>query len=275
MNYRHAYHAGNHTEVFKHSVLCLLIAELLKKSTPITVLDTHAGAGQYDLLSPEAQKTKEYSEGIGTAINRQVPSASIYLDIVRNLNPAALTRYPGSPSIVRRLLRNDDRMIACELRRVDFVRLYDQFKDDRRVSVHCRDGYEAIRALVPLASRRGLVFVDPPFERTDEFELLAKGMKGGASKWPTGMFAAWYPIKDRIGSRSIRKKFDASDPPVLCCEFLREPIDGVRLAGSGMLICNPPWRFEEKLSLLCKDLSVALDAPTAESVIEWWVRERN
>jgi 23S rRNA (adenine2030-N6)-methyltransferase len=158
MNYRHAFHAGNHTEVFKHSALCLLLLELRKKPKPFTALDTHAGAGMYDLLSPEAQKTGEARDGIGTIFREDVPATSTYLEIIRKLNPDGLRYYPGSPTIVQSLLRKDDRLIACELREDDAVRLRSTFRRDKRVSVHRRDGYEAVSAFVPPATRRGLVF---------------------------------------------------------------------------------------------------------------------
>jgi 23S rRNA (adenine2030-N6)-methyltransferase len=273
MNYRHLYHAGNHTEVVKHSVLCLLLHELQRKPNPFAVLDTHAGAGKYDLSSPEAQTTGEAQDGIGKVIDRAIPAAAIYLDIVRRLNPAGLRYYPGSPAIVQSLLRENDRLIACELREDDAALLRANFRNDRRVSIHHRDGYEAIGALVPLATKRGLVFIDPPFEQKDEFQQLADAMIGGIKKWPTGIFAAWYPLKDRTGAKVLRKAFRAELPPTLCCEFLRQPLDGITLAGGGIVICNPPWRFESRLATLCSELAPALGAERAQHALDWWVAE--
>ena len=154
MNYRHAYHAGNHTEVFKHSILCLLLLELQKKPRSFTVLDTHAGAGLYDLESSKARSTNEAQNGIGIILDKDIPSASCYLDVVRRLNPTNLRYYPGSPAITQALLREQDQLIACELREDDSALLRRNFKNDRRVSVHRRDGYEAIRAFVPGSWRR-------------------------------------------------------------------------------------------------------------------------
>lgn len=275
MNYRHAYHAGNHTEVFKHSVLCLLLLELRKKANPFAVLDTHAGAGRYDLLSPEAQKTGEAQDGIAVVFDKRTPSASSYLEIVRALNPTGLHYYPGSPVIVQSLLRDNDRLIACELRNDDVTLLRTNFRADRRVSVHQRDGYEAIPAFVPLATKRGLVFIDPPFQQHDEFERLAKALSSGIKKWPNGIFLAWYPLKDRAGARILRKQFQYKKPPMLSCEFLREPLNGLTLAGSGLVICNPPWQFESRLAVLCRDLAQAFDAQNSSHAIEWWTREAN
>jgi 23S rRNA (adenine2030-N6)-methyltransferase len=273
MNYKHAYHAGNHTEVFKHSVLCLLLLEFLKKPKPFTVLDTHAGAGVYDIHSPEAEKTGEARDGICRIFEHEVPSATVFLNIVRRLNPDRLCYYPGSPAIVQALLREDDRLIACELREDDSKSLRRNLKKDPRVSIHRRDGYEAICAFVPPTTRRGLVFVDPPFEALDEVERLSDRLNSGIKKWPTGMFVAWYPIKNKTGVRKLRTRYLSSNPPTLCCELLREPADGTKLAGSGLIICNPPWQFEKTLKTLCPQLISALEARQGYFNLQWWVRE--
>jgi 23S rRNA (adenine2030-N6)-methyltransferase len=274
MNYRHDFHAGNHTEVFKHSALCLLLLELRKKPKPFTVLDTHAGAGMYDIHSPEAQKTGEAQDGIGVVFGKDVSAASEYLEIVHRLNPNGLRSYPGSPALVQALLREADRLIACELREDDATRLRTTFSGDRRISVHCRDGYEAIGAFVPPSIRRGLVFIDPPFEERDEFEQLADALNSGIMKWPTGIFLAWYPLKDTSGIRTLRARYQPTNPPTLCCEFLREPLDGTRLVGSGIILCNPPWQFEAKLTALCRELLKALRAEKGRYAVDWWIRER-
>jgi 23S rRNA (adenine2030-N6)-methyltransferase len=273
MNYRHAYHAGNHTEVFKHAVLVLLLQHLRQKPRPFTVLDTHAGAGIYDLCAPEARKTGEAQDGIGRVLDKDVPTARVYLDLVRRMNPAGLRLYPGSPAIVQALLRDSDRLIACELREDDAVLLRAKFREDRRVSVHCRDGYEAMIALLPPAIQRGLVLVDPPFEQSDEFERLAVGMNAAIQKWPAGMLVAWYPLKDRSGIRTLHARYLRSNPPTLCCELLCRPLDGLTLAGSGLVICNPPWQIEQKLAALCRELLAAFDAREGSCSLNWWIRE--
>ena len=207
MNYKHAFHAGNHTEVFKHSVLCLLLLELRKKTKPFTVVDTHAGSGTYDLRSEMARKTGEAADGIARVIHKTVPTAAPYLDLVRHLNQNELAIYPGSPTIIQNFLRPEDQLIACDLREHDVDLLRKHLHWDKRIAIHHRDGYEAIQAFVPPTTRRGLVFIDPPFERADEFEKLAECLNAGIKKWPTGIFAAWYPIKDRSGVSKIRKQF--------------------------------------------------------------------
>jgi 23S rRNA (adenine2030-N6)-methyltransferase len=273
MNYRHAFHAGNHTEVFKHSILALLLTELRKKPRPFTVLDTHAGAGMYSLTSSEAQRTGEAQDGVARVYDKDLTAASAYLDIIKRLNPNGLTHYPGSPFIVQNFLREKDRLIACKLREDDAALLKKEFRDDRRISIHCRNGYEAISAFVPPAARRGLVLIDPPFEDRNEFEQLVSSLNSGIEKWPTGIFLAWYPIKDTSGPQFLTKRYQIHNPPTLRCQFLREPIDGTRLAGSGVILCNPPWRFDEKLSTLCEQLLSAFQAFGGSFNIDWLIRE--
>ena len=140
--------------------------------------------------------------------------------------------------------------------------------------MHCRDGYEAIDAFIPPATRRGLVFIDPPFEERDEFEQLGNALNSGIKKWPTGIFLAWYPLKDRSGIRTLRARYRPANPPTLCCEFLREPLDGVRLAGSGLIVCNPPWQFEGKLTAMCRELLAAFEVEKGRYAIDWWIREQ-
>jgi 23S rRNA (adenine2030-N6)-methyltransferase len=164
MNYRHAFHAGNHVDVFKHAVLSFVLEWLTTKPAPFAVLDTHAGIGLYDLTSGGAQRTKEYEAGAGRVFEPGLASAPAYSALLRELNPVGLASYPGSPEIVRRSLRAEDRLIACELHPQDAEALRTRYRGDGRVSVHHRDGYEAVGALLPPKERRGLVVIDPPFE---------------------------------------------------------------------------------------------------------------
>jgi 23S rRNA (adenine2030-N6)-methyltransferase len=130
-----------------------------------------------------------------------------------------------------------------------------------------------LRSYLP-PTRRGLVFVDPPFESPHEFELSADGLNSGIRKWPTGIFLAWYPIKDRAGINKLRKRYASRKAPTLVCEFLRDPPDGVALAGSGLIISNPPWQFEKKLTALCRELLQPFEALKGTFSLDWWARER-
>lgn len=259
MNYRHAFHAGNHTEVFKHAALVLVLEHLLRKPQGFAVLDTHAGLGLYDLTSSEAQKTLEHQHGVAKVVGLALPAAQGYLDLIAGMNPEGLSTYPGSPEITRRMLRAADRLIACELHPADVETLKARYRGERGVSVHHRDGYEAIGALTPPPERRGLVFIDPPFERKDEAARLADALAEGLRKWPAGIFFAWYPIKDRLISQTLSAAaLQTPYPKCLRAEFLAYPQDGAALAGGGIIICNAPWKLDEKLTALCQALAGVL-----------------
>jgi 23S rRNA (adenine2030-N6)-methyltransferase len=208
-------------------------------------------------------------------IGKDIAEAAAYLDLIRRLNPDGLRIYPGSPAIIQAFLRADDRLIACELHDEEAAKLRRAFRDDPRVAVHHRDGYEAINAFVPLPSRRGLVFIDPPYEKDDRdaYRRVADKVNAGLRKWPGGMFAVWYPLKDRVGFGQIREGYGADAPPTLAVEFLRAPIDGVALAGSGLVIANPPYGIEPRLMALGKELAAAFDAPKASLTVDWWTPE--
>ena len=271
MNYRHAFHAGNHTEVFKHAALILVIEHLLQKPQPFVVLDTHAGLGVYDLTAEPAQKTGEYGQGAARLFGGDVPAARAYVDLLAAMNPAALTTYPGSPEIVRRMLRPGDRLIACELHPADFAELKRRYRRAPGVAVHHRDGYEAIGAFVPPPERRGLVFIDPPYEQTDEAERLAQALISGLRKWPSGIFVAWYPVKDgTIRETLSRAAVAGAFPKTLRAEVLPYPEDGVTLAGGGVVVCNAPWRLDEKLAALGAELSGVLGDGRGRWAVDWF-----
>jgi len=268
MNYRHAFHAGNHADVFKHAALCLALDRLLEKPQPLAVLDTHAGLGVYDLTCEAAQKTREYERGAGKLMGADLSSAPAYAQLLRAMNPAGLTTYPGSPEILRRLLRSEDRLMACELHPEDFAALKARYRHDRQVAVHHRDGYEALSALLPPPERRGLVFIDPPFEAKDEDERLAAALAAGLQKWPTGVFVAWYPVKERRVRQTLLSAAQRF-PKALHAEFNVEPWVEGALAGGGLIVANAPWRLDEKLRSLCKELAPILGQGGANWAVEW------
>jgi len=270
MNYRHAFHAGNHLDVFKHAALTFVLEWLLQKPRGFAVLDTHAGIGSYDLICEEAQRTREYEDGAAKVIGPGLESAPAYVELLRTMNPAGLATYPGSPEIIRHFLRDEDRLIACELHPEDAAVLKARYRGDARIAVHHRDGYEAIGAFTPPKERRGLVFVDPPYEERDEGERLAEALTAGLKKWPGGTFMAWYPIKDSlIGDGLARAAKAGGFPKTLRAEFLPYPRDNLRLAGGGLLICNAPWRLDERLTALCEELGGLLGDGQASWRVDW------
>lgn len=270
MNYRHAYHAGNHTEVFKHAVLIFLLEHLLQKEKPFMVLDTHAGIGVYDLETEEALRTGEKTEGVERILPGGIPSCPRYAELVRSLNDERLRYYPGSPEIVRRTLRPGDRLVACELHGEDFLALQARYSRDRAVAVQNRSGYEAVKALLPPPERRGLVFIDPPYERKDEAQALGRALSHGMRRWATGIYCLWYPVKDRlIGDFLAGQVVAAGYPKALRIELLPYRYDGIRLAGSGIIICNTPWRLAERAEQLCSELASRLGEGEGSWSVEW------
>ena len=257
MNYRHIYHAGNFADCMKHALLLALIKALKRKPAGFVVLDTHAGCGRYDLSSEEAEKTGEWRAGIGQLLNSP-PAAALadYLDAVRP-NVQERHRYPGSPAFARAELRPQDQLIACELHPEDVRPLRRLFHADPQAAVHHRDGYEALRALLPPKDfKRGLVLVDPPFEKTDDFARCADAIALIRNRFRAGIVAVWYPIKHRTPVRAFHTALAESGVrDILALElWLREPTDPQRLNGCGLVVVNPPWKFEEEAEAILRAL---------------------
>lgn len=241
MNYRHAFHAGNFADCMKHALLVWLVRALQRKPAPIFVLDTHAGAGRYDLSADPAQRTGEWHAGIARLLDNPPEALGDYIGLVRQIG-----LYPGSPLLVRALLRPDDRLAACERHPDDHAALRRLFARDPAVAVHHRDGWEALGALLPPPQRRGLVLIDPPYEAPDEATRLAQALRTAHTRFRTGTFAAWYPIKHRTPIRDLHATLQASGlRDIVAAELLlRAPTDPTRLNGCGVLVINPPYRFE-------------------------------
>lgn len=243
MNYRHAFHAGNFADCFKHALLIWLIGALQRKPAPVMVLDMHAGVGRYDLSSGPATRTGEWRQGIGRLLDDPPAPLAAYVGMVRDLG-----LYPGSPLLARHMLRPQDRLVCCELHPEDAEELRRNLARDRQVAVHRRDAWEALGALLPPAERRGLVLIDPPYEATDEFEKLAAGLRRGHARFATGVYAAWYPVKHRAPVRAFHTAMRESGiRDIVAVELLlRAPLDPARLNGCGLLVINPPFRFEQE-----------------------------
>jgi 23S rRNA (adenine2030-N6)-methyltransferase len=260
VNYRHAYHAGNHGDVLKHAVLTEIILHLLEKPSPFFVLDTHAGIGAYDLAASEPGRTGEWEEGIGKIFGSPDPALTPYLDIVRRLNPdGSLRHYPGSPAVVDAMTRPEDRLVLCELHPEDAAELRRWARGRPAVSVHARDGYEGLGAFLPPREGRGLVVLDPPYEVPDEFDRLAQAVLTDGKRWPAGRWLVWYPIKDRTPVWRLEETLIAGGlADILSVELLVRPEDGRHLAGSGVLLVNPPYRIEDRLAPLLSAIQAGL-----------------
>ncbi len=286
LSYRHAFHAGNFADVHKHSVLSLLLLALRKKAAPFCCIDTHAGAGRYDLNSAEAQKNREYSNGISRLWGRNdvPPAFDSYLTAVRALNEktapmadglAAPRYYPGSPRIVRHHLRPQDRLILTELHSTDVVNLRNEFKGDPQVAVHHLDGYQGLKAFLPPKEKRGLVLIDPAFELHDEVERAVHGLHAAWQRWPQGIYAFWYPITHCTFAQDIHQRAIklGIDKMLIAEIYLRPPQSARRLNGSGMLIVNPPWQIDVSLNEVCQWLAVALADDGGQARVEWLTPE--
>lgn len=281
MNYRHAYHAGNFGDVLKHATLALVIEHLKRKPAAFRIIDTHAGVGLYDLGSGPAEKTGEWRQGIGRIFGPEAEPLpedvaallAPYLSAVAVENAAgAITRYPGSPRIARTLLRPQDRLVANELHPEDSLHLKELFARDRQTKVLQLDGWIALKSLLPPKERRGVVLVDPPFEEPGELERMAQGLREAATRFPTGTYLLWYPIKDTKTITAFHNAVAGLGlPKLLVAELmLRAPRDPARLNGAGLVILNPTYRLDESLGMLLPFLAARLgDAPGASHRLTW------
>jgi 23S rRNA (adenine2030-N6)-methyltransferase len=271
MNYRHAFHAGSFADVLKHIVLVRILLYLQEKPAAFRVIDTHAGAGCYDLTGEEAERSGEWKSGIARMMqarfsDKALPLVLPYLDIVRAFNTGAEVKtYPGSPLIARALLRPQDRLTACELEPGARKALIDALRRDTQARVVDLDGWTALTAFVPPKERRGLVLIDPPFEAKDEFEQLAAGFRAVFQKWPTGSYLLWYPVKSRRAAdtlaREVAEAAAGAKPAGKCLrlEFSVAPQEaGGPLASTGLLMINPPWTLQAELKTILPELEKPL-----------------
>lgn len=249
MNYRHAFHAGNHADVLKHLALVFILSRLTAKEAPFGVLDTHAGAGVYDLKSEEARRSPEFENGIGKLWHwpDAPPAIAAYLDAVRAFNPHGVRNcYPGSPALIVHFLRSQDRLAACELHPEEAQKLKRALGGRANVELHVRDAWEAMKALLPPKERRGLVLIDPPYEQPDELGQSARAIKAALARFGHGIYLWWRPLKDasaldaadaEIGKPGLRVDFSIAAPA------LTGP-----LTGSSLFIVNPPFGLQEALA---------------------------
>jgi 23S rRNA (adenine2030-N6)-methyltransferase len=280
MNYRHAFHAGNHADVLKHVTLLALCDRLVAKPAPCFALDTHAGSGLYALDADAARRTGEANTGIVALLEDPPaePATARYLDAVRACRRAhGEHAYPGSPWLLAHALRDIDRIACCELQSDEAATLKANFAGDRRVAVHARDGYAAMKALLPpvVAGQRvgrGLVLVDPPYEAQGaEFDIALAALRDGLTRWPQAIFVLWYPIKQRRSLRAFQR--EASQLPaksILVAELLVHPDDSpLRMNGSGLLLLNPPYGFDATLAPALDVLAGQLGPTAPEPRVDW------
>ena len=278
MNYRHAFHAGNHADVLKHLVISRIIALLSRKEAPLAYLDSHAGVGLYDLQGDQATRTGEWLEGIGRLWDApDLPeSTADYFGVLRDLNPdGALRYYPGSPELARQLTREQDRVLLNEKHPEDGQLLKDNMKGDRRVAVHLGEGWHVPRALLPVAEKRALLLIDPPFEKADELERCVTALDEAIGRMRQTVVAIWYPIKDERQLRRFYQGLEKSSAPKLLRVelFVHAPDDASRLAGSGLAIANAPWGLEAELNQLLPWLAGKLAQSQGSFRLDWLIAD--
>ena len=279
MNYRHAYHAGNHADVLKHLTLSRIFALLAKKEAPFAYLDSHAGIGLYDLSADQASRTGEYLQGIARLWQAAdvPPLCDDYLRVVRELNPDGQLRYyPGSPELARQLSREQERLHCNEKHPEDGQLLKENMHFDRRVAVHLGEGWHVPRALLPTREKRVVLLIDPPFEQADELERCVVALNEAIGRMRQAIVAIWYPIKDtRQLKRFYNQLAGSSAPKLLRVELLVHPADDAsRLSGSGVVIANPPWGLEDELRELLPWLAQRLAQSQGSFQLDWLIEEK-
>ncbi len=279
LSYRHLFHAGNFADVFKHALLARLLIALCAKDKPYCYIDTHAGTGRYDLGHEWAWKTREFETGIRKLWERKdIPAAlSPYMDAVRSENPKGRLRfYPGSPLIALKLRRPEDRILLSELNKTDCAELEAVIGRERHVAVHLMDGYQALKTFLPPRERRGLVLLDSSFDRSGEFARIAKALKAAHQRWPTGIYAIWYPLMaPAVMAGFMRAVQRTGIDKILRLELtVREPAEDAPRPGCGMLVVNPPWKFDAEARPLLDWIWRALAQDGAGGVkVDWLVPE--
>lgn len=253
LSYRHSFHAGNFADLIKHIVLVEILEHLIKKGSPFDYIDTHAGAGLYDLRNPDSQKLQEYTEGVGKLDFNKLPELEKYFQVIRSLNEFdAIDIYPGSPSIANFYLRRQDKGWLFELHPRDYDLLRNNFSTRKNMRIHHKDGFDGLKALVPPVSRRGLVLIDPSYEIKSEYHLVIDRVIKAHKKFSNGIYAIWYPVVDRHSITKMEEELIKSGIRDIQRFELGISDDSTQrgMTSSGMIVINPPWRLFEKMSQL-------------------------
>ncbi len=272
LSYRHAFHAGNHADVLKHSVLTLLLEYLKQKDKPFWYIDTHAGAGAYRLDSNEARKNAEYARGIGLvlAARAELPDfLQPYVATIDALNSGAeLKHYPGSPWFAAHLLRTADRLRLFEMHPQDVQLLTDNLARDRRVVIADSDGFVGLKALLPPPPRRALVLIDPPYELKEDYRHVLNALQDAVQRFSSGTYMLWYPLLSRTEAQRLPAKLMALQLPALRVELqVENPKGEFGMFGSGLFIVNPPWTLHAQLQIWLPQLQALLGKPGESSIL--------
>lgn len=278
LSYRHAFHAGNFADVLKHSVLTLVLEYMTRKETAFSYIDSHSGAGMYQLTDEYAQKTGEYKDGIAKIINDETaPEAlTLYLDLIKSLNLGAeLDIYPGSPGIAKHFVRRQDNSHLFELHPTDNAHLTEFCQRWRKVFVKKSDGYQGVLGLVPPPNRRAVVLIDPPYELKEDYQKAVKTIINAYKKFATGTYILWYPVVTRELVEQMKKTFSNSEVKnVLQVEFCIDPdSDAYGMTGTGLFIVNPPWQLTAQLETILPYLKNKIGNQASHFCLEQLIAE--
>jgi 23S rRNA (adenine2030-N6)-methyltransferase len=264
VNYQHIYHAGNFADIAKHVGLLYCLEALKRKESAFFVMDSHSGRGMYDLQAPEARKSAEAERGIQRLIEKSIGDAALrdYFNAIRARKGKRLARYPGSPALIAAGLRVQDRALFVELLPAEARAAAREIESPGRVRTEIGDGYAALKAFLPPEERRGLVLIDPPYESLDELKTMLRAFAEAYLRWPTGIYLIWYPIRSAAQRSMVHQRFEALNiPKILYADLAIHPDDaGVGLAGSGLMVINPPFGADEYLRAAYAAIHAALAA---------------
>ena len=262
--YRHAFHAGNHADVLKHTVLTCVLRYLNQKDKPYRVVDTHAGAGGYSLQSRYAQKKGEYEHGVAQLWTRDdlPPTVADYMALVREFNSGGkLEQYPGSPAFARMLLRPKDQLRLFELHPTDHRILASYVGEDRGVDVYDKDGFDGLKGQVPPSTKRGFVLMDPSYEGNGDYGRVVVSLRDALTRFADGIYMVWYPQVTKLEAAQLPKRLEALAPKGWLHARLtvQQPDSlGFGLAGSGVFVINPPFTLHGELAAILPYLTDVL-----------------
>jgi 23S rRNA (adenine2030-N6)-methyltransferase len=276
LSYQHGYHAGNAADVHKHLTLVLLLQKLRAKDAAFCYVDAHAGRGVYDLDNESARKTGEAAHGILKLVVAPDLPASVraYLELVTHSNQKGSHRfYPGSALLAQALLREQDRALLFELHPQEFAALKAATARDRRISVHKRDCYEGLPALLPPAIRRGLVLLDPSYEIRSEYETVVELLERSLARWANGIYLLWYPLLPDERHLRLSRRLEALLPPKALVSEYRFARTVFGLQGSGLVIVNTPWQIDAELAAAMPAVAAALADGTPGTYAQRWLSD--
>ncbi len=280
LSYQHSYHAGNHADVLKHIILGDLVAGMQRKSSPIFLLDAFASRGVYDLKSPEALKNREFNTGVGQLWHlHQEPNpegVERWFKLIGSENSdGGFQRFPGSTALFASMLREPDRLAACDLHPQEFNMLRLSFNSRRRLALHKRDAFEALGALLPPKEKRGLVFIDPSYEDKNEYNKVARAIAAVYPRFQAGSYVIWYPLLPAGRHNDLFRELKRSG----IRKILRLELDchncfpEMQMFGSGLLIINPPWHAQKAIKTSLNWISDNLADGKGQSCFNWLVPE--